>query len=483
MPAWGFLLRPDRPADRRLRACARLGRRAGSPGDYEIVPNGVLIPPDADPAGREHTVVFAGRHEPRKGLQVLLRAWPEIHRRTGARLASAGADPLAVAAPPHPARRAPTTGIDVLGFLPQDELTDAAALDEGAGRAVARRRELRHGADARVRVRDARSSRPTSPATARSSTPETARLRAARRPATRSPTPSTSLLADEPRRVAMGAAARRARERALRVGRTSRGGSRDLRARRRRPATAAERVAHEPGSPRSRGTRGRAGSSCSRRSCSRSSRSGGAGPTGTPSTTRSTSSAGAGSSSASLLNLLSVLARSLAWRLTIDQALPPPQPTFGQVFSAFGIGLLGNAVLPARAGELARVAVLRPPPAARQGHERDAARDGLRAPAVRPVPGRAARRLGAADREDPALGGDEPRDPRRRRARAPRRRRARRRPPRARHDAARPAHRRGGSSRWPGRASPCCARRARPSLAIVFQCDRLADASCSPCGR
>ena len=60
-----------------------------------------------------------------------------------------------------------------------------------------------------------------------------------------------------------------------------------------------------------------------------------------------------------LLNLLSVLARSLSWRLTINQALPEPHPKFGQVFSAFGIGLLGNAVLPARAGELARVAVLR----------------------------------------------------------------------------------------------------------------------------
>ncbi len=60
-----------------------------------------------------------------------------------------------------------------------------------------------------------------------------------------------------------------------------------------------------------------------------------------------------------LLNLVSVLARSLSWRLTIDQALPEPHPSFDQVFSAFGIGLLGNAVLPARAGELARVAVLR----------------------------------------------------------------------------------------------------------------------------
>lgn len=60
-----------------------------------------------------------------------------------------------------------------------------------------------------------------------------------------------------------------------------------------------------------------------------------------------------------LLNLLSVLARALSWHLTIRQALPAPRPEFRHVFSAFGVGLLGNAVLPARAGELARVAVLR----------------------------------------------------------------------------------------------------------------------------
>ena len=59
------------------------------------------------------------------------------------------------------------------------------------------------------------------------------------------------------------------------------------------------------------------------------------------------------------LNLLSVLARAWAWNLTIHQAMPEPQPRFRSVFSAFGVGLLGNAVLPARAGELARVAVLR----------------------------------------------------------------------------------------------------------------------------
>jgi uncharacterized protein (TIRG00374 family) len=60
-----------------------------------------------------------------------------------------------------------------------------------------------------------------------------------------------------------------------------------------------------------------------------------------------------------LLNLLSVVARAWAWKLTIHQAMVPPLPRFRDVFSAFGVGLLGNAVLPARAGELARVAVLR----------------------------------------------------------------------------------------------------------------------------
>jgi glycosyltransferase 2 family protein len=58
------------------------------------------------------------------------------------------------------------------------------------------------------------------------------------------------------------------------------------------------------------------------------------------------------------LNLLSVFARAIAWRTVIAQALRCPTPAFSRVFSAFSIGLLGNAVLPARAGELARVAVL-----------------------------------------------------------------------------------------------------------------------------
>jgi glycosyltransferase 2 family protein len=59
------------------------------------------------------------------------------------------------------------------------------------------------------------------------------------------------------------------------------------------------------------------------------------------------------------LNLLSVVIRAWAWRTVINQALPrEQQPAFRRVFSAFSVGLLGNAVLPGRIGELARVAVL-----------------------------------------------------------------------------------------------------------------------------
>ena len=58
------------------------------------------------------------------------------------------------------------------------------------------------------------------------------------------------------------------------------------------------------------------------------------------------------------LNLLSVFVRSVAWRTVIDYSMPPPRPRYRSVFSAFSIGLLGNAVMPGRIGEVARVAVL-----------------------------------------------------------------------------------------------------------------------------
>ena len=121
-PVWGFLA--DR-IDYRIAVSemAMTSAQRWLPGDYEIVPNGVLIPEHADPAGRENRLVFAGRHEARKGLHVLLHAWPEIRRRTGASLRVIGADPLRVRLL-MTRLRLPDDGIEVLGFLDQDRFTE-----------------------------------------------------------------------------------------------------------------------------------------------------------------------------------------------------------------------------------------------------------------------------------------------------------------------------------------------------------------------
>jgi phosphatidylinositol alpha-mannosyltransferase len=122
MPMWGFLM--DR-IDHRI-AVSELSRDSVArwqPAEYDVIPNGVQIPPHADPSNRANHVVFIGRHDPRKGMPVLLEAWPEIHRRTGARLRIVGADPLAVRL--MIARgRIPEAGIDVLGWLSDEELTE-----------------------------------------------------------------------------------------------------------------------------------------------------------------------------------------------------------------------------------------------------------------------------------------------------------------------------------------------------------------------
>src|SRR6185312_3039237 len=120
-PVWGFLLER---VDHRIAVSepARDSAARYFPGDYELIPNGVLIPERADPGSREGHVVFIGRQEPRKGLQVLLRAWPEIHRTTGTRLRVIGADPLAVRLL-FSRLRVSAEGVDVLGFLSQEDLT------------------------------------------------------------------------------------------------------------------------------------------------------------------------------------------------------------------------------------------------------------------------------------------------------------------------------------------------------------------------
>jgi phosphatidylinositol alpha-mannosyltransferase len=120
-PVWGFL---EERLDHRIAVSeqARASAQRWLPGEYEIVPNGVLVPERAEPGGREHRFVFAGRQEPRKGLQVLVGAGREVRRPTGARLRVAGADPLAVRLLLS-RLRVPDDGIDLLGFLSQADLT------------------------------------------------------------------------------------------------------------------------------------------------------------------------------------------------------------------------------------------------------------------------------------------------------------------------------------------------------------------------
>ncbi|HLM35135.1 MAG TPA: glycosyltransferase family 4 protein [Gaiellaceae bacterium] len=118
---WGFLAeRVDARVAVSPMAAASAARWL--PGEYEIVPNGVQLRAAVDPRNREHRVVFIGRHDPRKGLAVLLRAWPEIHRQTGARLRLVGTDPLQYRLL-HTRLRADEAGIEVLGVITDEALT------------------------------------------------------------------------------------------------------------------------------------------------------------------------------------------------------------------------------------------------------------------------------------------------------------------------------------------------------------------------
>ena len=103
------------------RAAEAARRFLGDP--VEIVPNGVVIPSEADPHGRLPHVVFIGRNEPRKGLPVLLQAWPRVAERTGARLRVVGADPLSVR---WLMRRGGFSerNVDLLGSISEEALTD-----------------------------------------------------------------------------------------------------------------------------------------------------------------------------------------------------------------------------------------------------------------------------------------------------------------------------------------------------------------------
>ena len=106
-------------------AVSEAARRAAEPylgGPFEVIPNGIVLPERFTAGDRDGNVVFIGRNEQRKGLHVLLRAWPEIAAQTDARLRVVGADPLSVR---WLARREGFTleRVDLLGGLYEDELT------------------------------------------------------------------------------------------------------------------------------------------------------------------------------------------------------------------------------------------------------------------------------------------------------------------------------------------------------------------------
>ena len=348
-PAWGFLL--DR-LDHRI-AVSEQARESASryfPGDYELIPNGVLVPEAAEAGSREEHIVFVGRHEPRKGLQVLLRAWPEIRRRSGARLRVVGADPLAVRLL-FARLRVPDEGVDVLGFLSQDELTAellrAKALvapslgGESFGMVLTRA----FACATPVVASDISGYRGVME-------PRAGRLV----PPGRSAGPGR-----RGRQSARGRArARRAGSRGsgARTGALLMGGDR---------ATA---VGDLPGNRRvAEGVRGIGMSKLLKAKWARAALVLLAfagmiaffiwhGPKWGLVLDAFRFVAWEWVVAAIALNLLSVVARAAAWNQVIEQAVPPPQPPFRAVFSAFGVGLFANAVLPGRIGELARVAVL-----------------------------------------------------------------------------------------------------------------------------
>jgi phosphatidylinositol alpha-mannosyltransferase len=118
---WGIAA--DR-IDHRI-AVSEAARRSAEPyigSPIEIIPNGIVLPPRFEAGNRDGNVVFIGRNEQRKGLHIVLRAWPQVAARTGARLRVVGADPLSVR---WLARREGLSldSVDLLGGLYEDELT------------------------------------------------------------------------------------------------------------------------------------------------------------------------------------------------------------------------------------------------------------------------------------------------------------------------------------------------------------------------
>ena len=219
---WGFLM--DR-VDIRIAVSPMAAESAARwiPDDYRVIPNGVLIPEGADPADRDHTVVFIGRHDPRKGLPTLLRAWPRIHQATG-RAAAADRDRPTAVPPPARAPSLRRSGYRRARDRHERGAHTRARAREALGDAGTRRREFRARACRGVRVRDS-GRRVGHPGLRGGRDPGGGAARAAELTPTRSPTPSSTC--SRTSRAASRWAAPPARTRSRTTpGTTSRGGSR-----------------------------------------------------------------------------------------------------------------------------------------------------------------------------------------------------------------------------------------------------------------
>jgi phosphatidylinositol alpha-mannosyltransferase len=125
MPCWGMLMKR---IDYRIAVSGgRLATGLALPSRpvRDHPPSSSPLPPrarHADPGGRENIVVYIGRHDPRKGLEVLLRAWPRVRRETDATLHVIGADPRAVRLL-MTRLKLEEDGIELMGVIVGDPLT------------------------------------------------------------------------------------------------------------------------------------------------------------------------------------------------------------------------------------------------------------------------------------------------------------------------------------------------------------------------
>ena len=392
VPIVGLPDRADRLPDRRLADGGRVGRALARRAVRDRPERRRASPSTPTPRTASTAIVFIGRHDARKGLPVLLRAWPEIRRRTGARLRLIGTDPLQYRLL-HSRMRFDDDGIDVLGIV-----TNEVRSAELAAAKVFVSPALGGESFGLVLAEAFATATPVVasdiPGFADVATPETAVLvppgdEAALADAL------AALLADEERRVAMGRAARRARGGALLVERRRAAPRRALREGRGMTAPRARWHGADPGRPaRARGVAdlvARARVEHRPRRLHRGELEVGRRRVG--------------------LNLLSIVVRAASWHTVIKQAVPAAAPALPRPCSRRSASACSRTSCCPAASASSRAS-----PCSRGGCPSGRAiwatliGSVFAHRAVRPLPRADARRLGAVRGEAAALGGDEPRD-------------------------------------------------------------------------